>query len=276
MSNKIGISEIVLSALFFFIAIFTLCVVLLTYTVDNFSGLFVLVSATHGVYENFYFIIGFVGSISILLTTFKERSYQRMQKSFFYFCYIMLFIFVLNAFLGVRPYLIQTDSIDSVQLLLFSTPVEHIIDCFFFVFFVALPFVYYLQINENTLYKKFYTFPHNLIPSLNTMMVALFSFAIQPLDKEHWWEWWEISAVLIGLMMLGYLWYRQKILFSSYERFNFIVLIIGVAIFLISHSVFEGYASQYAAKKTIYLLAVWGWVLGVIDRHKIEYKKSLL
>lgn len=272
MSNRIGSSEIILSSLFFLLAMFTLCVVVLTNTFANFSGLFVWVSEANGLYESFYLLFSIAGFVSICVVLIKERSHQRMQRGFFLFCYIMFFVFTINIFLGARPYFIQSDSADGFRVFV-STMSGRLMDCVFFIILVALPFAYYWCIDNGNLYKQFYTFPHRFVPSLNTMMVVLFGFAIQPLDKEYWWEWWEVVAAIGGVIMLGYLYYRQKFLFSSYERFNFILLMVGLIIFLISHSVFEGYASQYAAKKAIYMLAVWGVVLGIIDRYKIEYSK---
>lgn len=275
MSNRTATSEFILSALFFLIAIFTLCIVLLTSIFDKFSGLFIWVSKANSLYETFYLLFAALGCCNLCLVIMRERSYRRMRKDFFVFCACMLVLFVVNLIWGICPYFAQSDTADSLRVFV-SVGSGQVMDIVLFLCFVLLPFVYYLRIDAIGLDKQFYVFPHSLVPSPNAMIVVLFAFAIQPLDREIWWEWWGVGATFVSLVLLGVLYRRRKPLFGVYEKFNLILLGLGILVFLFSHSVFEGYASQYAAKKAIYMLVLWGYALGVIERYRIEYAKHCL
>ncbi|RAX58600.1 hypothetical protein CCZ01_02100 [Helicobacter monodelphidis] len=266
MSGRIGISEVILSALFFLVAIFTISVVLLTYTFDTFSGLFYLVSKVNGFYELFYLLMGVMGCGSLLFFMVKERSIQRMGRLFYIFCGVMFIFFLVNASLGARSYFISEEDTDALRLFFALGYSGQIIDLLFFLCFIVMPFVYYFRTDEVSVFKSLDTYPFSMIPSLNMMIVALFVFAIQPFDKQYWWEWGEIILVFIGLFMICYLYYIRPNIFGSYERFNILLLFLGILVFFISHSVFEGYASQYVAKKALYILMIWCWVLGAIER----------
>lgn len=273
MSNRVATSELILSALFFLIAIFTLCIVLLTFLFDNFSGLFMWASKANSLYETFYVLFAAFGCVYLAAVLLRERSLQRMRKDFFVFCLSLLFVFALNFFWGICPYFVQNDHADSLRVFV-SIESGQVMDIFCFLLFFLLPFVYYYHIDSPEKPQQFYTFPYSLVPSPNAMIVVLFGFAIQPLDKESWWEWWGVGATMIGIAMLAILVRNHRRLFGVYERFNLTLLVFAVIVFFVSHSVFEGYASQYAAKKAIYMLAISGWVLGVIERYRIEYTKT--
>lgn len=280
--RKIEATDVLFSSLFFLLAVFTICVVLLSQYASSFSQIFSLVNRLGGMYSITLTILmatGLLLSLSFLLVR-APANHAHLSRRYATAIIVASLLFGILFFLGLTVHLLEhpisiegerglVDGFVAVRQelsrVLDSSVSRRLIEFTIYTFFVLLPLAFWIYGIEFNRSDPFGQFLHTLRPPLNCVIFALFGMAIHPLVKENWWEYVDSLFFWVGAGLLGWLFYKKKHYFGFHEMVNCVVLVIGVFIFFLGYSLFEG-VEYYEAKSAFYGLVFLSWSVRWMER----------
>ncbi len=267
--RKIVLQHTLFSSLFFILAVFTLLTLLLSGVVWDFRQMFRLVTQPYGV----YYCIGVAFlTCGVMVSVFHIVRIYSSHLPRFYSAVILVALCAFALFLYYELFLLKRlyydifsleDSLKFTKEGIFEkVPYQIYLDYGVYCLLVVFPFVVYffrLSFDKSTKLGRILQLTQ---PNLNVMIVALFGFAIMPFFRSGVLGYVDLVFMVIGLVMMGFLFWKRRYLIGSYEFFNLLLLwILCLVMFFTSHSFVDG-ESYFEVRKAFYYFVFFGWCNG--------------
>lgn len=264
--RKITLQNTLFSSLFFILAIFTLLTLLLSGIIWDFRQMFRLVTQPYGV----YYCIGITFlACGIIISLFHIARIYSSHLPKFYSATILIALCLFISLLYYELFELKRFNYDIFSLedslkftkedIFKKNSYQLYLDYGIYCFFIIFPFVvYFFQLNfdKSTKIGRILQLTQ---PNLNTIIIALFGFAVTPFFKNGMLGYIDLVLMLAGLAMVMFLCWKRKYLVGSYELFNlFLLWIICPIILFISHAFVDG-ESYFEVRKAFYFLMLFGW-----------------
>lgn len=264
--RKITLQNTLFSSLFFILTIFTLLTLLLSGIVWDFRQMFRLVTQPYGV----YYCVGITFlACGIIISLFHIARIYSSHLPKFYSATILIALCLFVWLLYYELFELKRFTYDIFSLedslkftkedIFKKNSYQLYLDYGIYCFFIIFPFVvYFFQLNfdKSTKIGRILQLTQ---PNLNTIIIALFGFAITPFFKNGVLGYIDLVLMLAGLAMVMFLCWKRKYLVGSYEFFNlFLLWIVCLIMLFISHTFVDG-ESYFEVRKAFYFLMLFGW-----------------
>ena len=261
--------RVISSYVFFFFLAFSLLGIIVSESSQTFSQLFSLLCKDGLAYEQIIKLLYFC--IWTLSLYYLIRVHLALKQDFSktlmasIIALVFLFIWLLLVSFPERDFIdtIKFSFYEVVHLGFFSLVgmnlVEILISGFFYIFFLILPFVFWIARGHFDLEKSAHRFAYKFFPSMHVCILVLIANALQPYyDRPNLYLYIDLFVFLVALALFLIIFLREKHLFGFYEYANLLFLCVVILVVLLCSSVLAK-ADYYNLRYCFYLLAFLSW-----------------
>lgn len=264
--RKTTIPYLVFASLYFVLALFTILMLALTSFSEEFRQMFRLTTQPFGVYFQLSIIL-LISGVFVAVFNGVRIYMSHIPKVYSWvvgigFC-VFLGLLYAELFLLNRTMLDYFSLKDTILLekdkMFYKNIYQIIIDYTFYLFLILIPLsVYFLNLsfNKNLIFGRIL---HLTQPRFNTIICALFGFAITPFFKNGIHGYIDFCLLLLGLILVGYFCIKGHRDIDSYEYFNAFLLVVVSLIVVCGSFEFTDAESYFEVRKVFYMLALFGW-----------------
>lgn len=255
--------------LFFSLFVFVSLALLISNFSSTFSQLFSVLSESGGVFNIFLYCLYLYGFLlclyALILSSWNQKGDSKIKSIIFIFAIGFIFLFVFELQNHHQPFsILEMMSELSGEFEELFRLGEFLIFAFFYLAFVFCPLLT-LGLRMSSLSKNpFLIFFNQLVladqlkPSINIIIYTMMGYALQSyFHKSYWFFYIDLLGLVIGVLLLAWVYHRQRQSFGFYEVSNLIFLCVGIVIFAFSSKIITN--EDFMARYVFFTLAFVAW-----------------